>query len=30
LDWIKYALKRNLDVEPIFRFQPVELIVNVR
>ncbi len=23
LDWIRYALKRNLDVEPIFRFQAV-------
>ena len=30
LDWIKYALKRNLDVEPIFRFQPVLSNVNVR
>jgi hypothetical protein len=30
LDWIKYALKRNLDVEPIFSFQPMELTVNVR
>ena len=30
LDWIKYALKRNLDVEPIFRFQPIESTVNVR
>ena len=30
LDWIKYALKRNLDVEPIFRFQPMRSNVNVR
>ena len=30
LDWIKFALKRNLDVEPIFRFQPVLSNVNVR
>ena len=30
LDWIKYALKRNLDVEPVFRFQPIESTVNVR
>ena len=30
LDWIKYALKRNLDVEPIFQFQPIESSVNVQ
>jgi hypothetical protein len=30
LDWIKYALKRSLDVEPIFQFQPIESSVNVR
>ena len=30
LDWIRYALKRNLDVKPIFRFQPVLSNVNVR
>jgi hypothetical protein len=30
LDWVKYALKRNSDLEPIFRFQPIESIVNVR
>ena len=23
LDWIRYALKRNLVVEPIFRFPPI-------
>lgn len=30
LDWIKYALKRNLDLVPVFRLQPTELSVNVR
>jgi hypothetical protein len=30
LDWIRYALKRSLDVEPIFRFQPMLSNVNVR
>jgi len=30
LDWIRYALKRNLEVEPLFRFQPIELSGNVR
>lgn len=30
LDWVKYALMRNLDVDPIFRFQPIESTVNVR
>jgi len=24
LDWLKYALKKNLDFEPSFRFQPIE------
>ncbi|MHC4537282.1 MAG: IS4 family transposase [Planctomycetota bacterium] len=30
LDWLKYALKRNIDFEPTFWFQPLELVVNVR
>jgi hypothetical protein len=30
LDWIKFALKRNLDFEPIFQLQPLESTVNVR
>jgi hypothetical protein len=30
LDWIKYAIKRDLDIEPVFRFQPIESTVNVR
>jgi len=30
LDWLKYALKRNIDFEPIFRFQPLDSTVNVR
>ena len=28
--WIRYALKRNLEVEPIFRFQPILSNVIVR
>lgn len=30
LDWLKYALKKNIDFEPIFWLQPFELTVNVR
>jgi hypothetical protein len=30
LDWLKYALKRNLDFEPIFYFQPCVSAGNVR
>jgi hypothetical protein len=30
LDWLKYALKKNIDFEPIFRLQPLESTVNVR
>ena len=30
LDWIKHALKRKLEVEPLFWFQPIETFVNVR
>jgi hypothetical protein len=30
LDWIKYALKRNLHFEPVFWFQPVTVLENVR
>ncbi len=30
LDWIRYALKRNLDGEPIFRFQPILSNANIR
>jgi len=30
LDWIKYALKRNLHIEPIFWFQPLAGLENVR
>ena len=30
LDWFKYVLKKNIDFEPMFRFQSLETIVNVR
>jgi hypothetical protein len=30
LDWLKYALKKNIDFEPIFWFQPLDSTVNVR
>jgi len=30
LDWVRYALKRNLDLQPIFWFQPTLSTVNVR
>jgi hypothetical protein len=30
LDWLKYALKHNLDFEPTFWFQPMQSDVNVR
>lgn len=30
LDWLKFALKRNIDFEPIFRFQPGVSVGNVR
>jgi hypothetical protein len=30
LDWVKHALKRKLDLEPLFCFQPIEAFVNVR
>lgn len=30
LDWLKYALKKNIDFEPIFQFQPLDSTVNVR
>jgi hypothetical protein len=30
LDWIKFALKRNVDFDPVFRLQPLESTVNVR
>jgi hypothetical protein len=30
LDWIKYALKHRLDFQPLFRFHPLETLVNVR
>lgn len=30
LDWLKYALKKNIDFEPLFRFQPFDPYVNVR
>jgi len=30
LDWLKYALKKNIDFEPIFWLQPLESTVNVR
>lgn len=30
LDWIRFALKRNLDFEPIFRLQALDSFVNVR
>jgi hypothetical protein len=30
LDWLKYALKKNIEFEPTFLFQPSESTVNVR
>jgi hypothetical protein len=30
MDWIKYALKYGLDFQPIFHFQSLETLVNVR
>jgi Transposase DDE domain len=30
LDWIKYALKKRLDFQPLFHFQPLESLVHVR
>jgi hypothetical protein len=30
LDWIKFALKRNVDFDPVFRLQLLESTVNVR
>lgn len=30
LDWLKFALKRNIDFEPTFWLQPLESVVNVR
>jgi len=30
LDWIHHALKRNLDFDPVFRFQFSESFANVR
>lgn len=30
LDWLRYCLKRKLDFQPLFWFQPLPAIVNVR
>jgi hypothetical protein len=30
LDWIKYALKRRLDFQPLFHFRPLQTLVHVR
>jgi hypothetical protein len=30
LDWVRYALKRNLDFMPVFRFQFNESFTDVR
>jgi len=30
LDWIKYALKQRLDFQPLFIFQPLEILIHVR
>ena len=30
LDWLKYALKKNIEFEPTFLLQPSESTVNVR
>ena len=30
LDWLKYALKKNIQFEPMFWFQPLDSTVNVR
>ncbi len=30
LDWIKHALKRRLDFQPLFQFQPLESLAHVR
>jgi hypothetical protein len=30
LDWLKYALKHQLDFQPLFHFMPLETLVRVR
>jgi len=30
LDWIKYALKHCIEIQPIFHFQPLETFIHVR
>ena len=30
IDWIKYALKKNIDFQPLFHFQPSEPFIHVR
>lgn len=30
IDWIKYALKKNIDFQPLFHFQPSEASIHVR
>jgi len=30
IDWIKYALKKNIDFQPLFHFQPIEAFIHVR
>lgn len=30
IDWIKYALKKNIDFQPLFHFQPSEAFIHVR
>lgn len=30
IDWIKYALKKNIDFQPLFYFQPIEAFIHVR
>jgi len=30
MDWLKYALKKNIDFKPLFHFQPIEPFIHVR
>ena len=30
MDWLKYALKKNIDFEPLFHFLPIETLIHVR
>ena len=30
IDWVKYALKKKLDFQPLFHFQPIDAFIHVR